>query len=169
MYSVRKAEFPVNGQGVFTYTAINKPAVTIFVTSDEQSLLDEQGHCKPGQKDPDPLEMFDTDNFISLTIGYYLAEFKIKITDEHKKVTKTTLTSLHNEAGGMEYNNTVSYWFSYDREALLLKYGKGHVMTQTTLMEYGFLKEEDGDQQIIRKKYEKFFNARQKKVCHCSI
>ena len=34
----------------------------------------------------------------------------------------------------------VSYWFSYDRDALVLKYGKGHVMTETTLLEYHFLK-----------------------------
>ena len=36
----------------------------------------------------------------------------------------------------------VSYWFSYDRDALTLKYGKGHVMTKTKLMEYDFLKGE---------------------------
>lgn len=50
--------------------------------------------------------------------------------------------------GGLEEGKKVSYWFSFNRDARVLKYGKGYIMEQTTLLTYQFpfpAKEEDPD------------------------
>ena len=45
----------------------------------------------------------------------------------------------------------VSYWFSYDRNLLTLKYGKGYRMTETTIMEHNFLKGLTPDEQRAKR------------------
>ena len=47
---------------------------------------------------------------------------------------------MNNEPdAGYDKDLKVSYWFSYNRDQLVIKYGKGHVMDETTLLEYDFL------------------------------
>ena len=48
---------------------------------------------------------------------------------------------------GYNEGRKVSYWFSYDRNLLTLKYGKGYRMTETTIMEHSFLKDLTSDMQ----------------------
>lgn len=59
----------------------------------------------------------------------------------------------------------VSYWYSYDRDNLVLKYGKGYRMEETTILKYDFLDGvSDKDQQDrIRQENYPYFNAEGKK------
>ena len=41
-------------------------------------------------------------------------------------------------SGGLEEGKKVSYWFSFNRNDRVLKYGKGHIMEQTTLLTQSF-------------------------------
>ena len=46
---------------------------------------------------------------------------------------------LHTEpSGGLEEGEKVSYWFSFNRNDRVLKYGKGYIMEQTTLLTQSF-------------------------------
>ena len=46
--------------------------------------------------------------------------------------------------GGLEIDKKVSYWFSFNRNDRILKYGKGYFMEETTILESRFPKT-DGD------------------------
>jgi len=72
---------------------------------------------------------------------------------------------VQNESVGYEEGRKISYWFSYDRDLLTLKYGKGYRMTETTLMTHDYL---DGivgkdDQMSIRKKLRYLFSPETRK------
>ena len=40
---------------------------------------------------------------------------------------------------GFEPGYKVAYWLSYDRDNLVIKYGKGYRMEETVIIEYDFL------------------------------
>jgi hypothetical protein len=44
------------------------------------------------------------------------------------------------EIGGGLEKGRVAYWYSYDRDNLVLKYGKGYIMEETTALIHDFLK-----------------------------
>ena len=48
---------------------------------------------------------------------------------------KGNLASPTGENGGLEIDKRVSYWFSFNRNDRILKYGKGYFMKETTLLE----------------------------------
>ena len=66
------------------------------------------------------------------------ARFKI-CQNNQVTVLKTVKGTFNNELVGYETHRKISYWFSYDRSRLVLKYGKGYRMEETTLMKYDFL------------------------------
>ena len=66
------------------------------------------------------------------------------IGDDYKQL-KQVQGIVKNEQVGYDPGRKISYWFSYDRDLLTLKYGKGYRMQQTTLMEFKFL---TGDEKI---------------------
>jgi hypothetical protein len=45
----------------------------------------------------------------------------------------------------------VAYWYSYDRDNLVLKYGKGYIMEETTILIHDFLKNVKPPQQTKTK------------------
>ncbi|XP_066935055.1 uncharacterized protein [Clytia hemisphaerica] len=156
----RTAVFPVNGQGTLVYTVRKKSQFTIYITPDKQKVpksLDFDSEFSEYEEE----QSFDTENYISLTVGENFARFKLKM---HKDGEERVLKEEYGKNIGIEPKELVSYWFSYDRDALTLKYGKGHVMTQTTLLEFPFLEgKSKGEEEHIRKKYNIFFNAEEKK------
>lgn len=98
------------------------------------------------------------ENYIVLHVRENFIQFAMKFDDEEEKPL------CHHNKFGIECGELVSYWFSYDRDALVLKYGKGHIMEETTLMTYDFLaKLSPEKKKEIRKKYYLFFNAEKKK------
>ena len=62
---------------------------------------------------------------------------------------------------GLEKGSNVSYWLSYDRDRLTLKYGKGYRMEETTLLVYDFLKDAKlpKEKSNVREQMYSFFNA----------
>eukprot|EP00112_Aurelia_sp_Birch-Aquarium-sp1_P019640 Seg490.1 transcript_id=Seg490.1/GoldUCD/mRNA.D3Y31 product="hypothetical protein" protein_id=Seg490.1/GoldUCD/D3Y31 len=126
--------FPVNGQGTFIYTRkFTEEDATgefaIVVTPEEVKLGDR------------PQE------YIALHITPTKASF-----NKQEKGSKEGVV-VEKEGIGSEPKRLLSYWFSYDRDACTVKYGKGYRMVETTLFTHDFLKKES------RKQLEKFFNA----------
>ena len=127
-------KFPVNGQGTFIYTrkftGENETGDFAIVVTPEK--------VKPGDR---PQE------YISLHVTPTKASFT-----KNEKGTKEGFV-VEKEGIGSEPKRLLSYWFSYDRDACTVKYGKGYRMVETTLFTHDFLKKES------RKQLEKFFNA----------
>ena len=85
------------------------------------------------------------------------AIFKMSIDGITTPLSEVTGAVKH-ELVGYEEGRKISYWFSYNRDLLELKYGKGYHMEETTLMKYSFLtgKEEADDE--IRKQLQYLFS-----------
>ena len=81
---LRKAVFPVNGQGTFIYTIRHKAEFTIFITPDKQKVPRLDADCNDAEVEVD--ESFDTDNFISLTVGDHFARFKLKMAKGEEEI-----------------------------------------------------------------------------------
>lgn len=127
--------FPVNGQGTFVF---NKDINSPFSISVE----DKRGHyCLV-------LEiMSDSVTFI-----------------KYEGKQKAKLSHLNKKGSGLE-KGKIAYWYSYDRDNLVLKYGKGYRMEETTILVHDFLANagSDDDKKQIRKDLYPFFNAEEKK------
>lgn len=108
-------DFPVIGQGTFIFNIQRKWEFYIVI--------------RPKLADG----VAGADNWIVLIIRSEGAAFYMY----HKKKPKYL---VHKENIGYESDSKISYWFSYDRDRLVIKYGKGYIMEQTTLLEHDFLK-----------------------------
>ena len=75
MPRVRKAVFPVNGQGTLIYTVKHKSEFTIYITPDKQKI---PRHDDDSDNEIEE-EEFHTDNYISLTVGDHFARFSLKM------------------------------------------------------------------------------------------
>ena len=82
-------------------------------------------------------------NYVALEVGIHTAEFKIKIGGEKHTLLKETGDV------GLDKGVTQTYWFSYDRDGKVIKYGKGHAMEETTLLMYDFKKSYDSKTTIF--------------------
>ena len=76
MSRIEKTVFPVNGQGTLIYTIKHKSEFTIYITPDKQKIpseivVDDDNECEE--------ESFQTDNYISLTVGDHVAKFNLKM------------------------------------------------------------------------------------------
>ena len=125
---------PVNGQGTLIIT---KNTQTPFLLSVEN----EKGHYR-----------------IILKIEKDQVSF-IKCIGDKDEV----LSSVRKKGSGIE-DGKISYWFSYDRDNLVLKYGKGYLLEETTILVHDFLqgnKPQEGMK--IRENLHPYFNAEDKK------
>lgn len=52
---------------------------------------------------------------------------------------------------GFDPDNVTSYWFSLNRDQLVIKYGKGYLMEETTLLTYDFLAGLSADERMQRR------------------
>ncbi len=121
--------FPVNGQGTFVYTKNVPEKFAIYVT--------------PKKND----ERKVPSKYIKLEVGLGEAKFMLNNDDGKGEIQLGSTT-----AEGAEPNILLSYWLSYDRDACVIKYGKGYVMVQTTLLKYDFLEGLSEQEQEERKK-----------------
>ena len=78
--------------------------------------------------------------YVEVAIGPKGAVFKYRNSDGKNG----DLASTTGKNGGLEIDKRVSYWFSFNRNGRILKYGKGYFMEETTLLmkEFPFPKSE---------------------------
>ncbi|XP_022105949.1 uncharacterized protein LOC110987493 [Acanthaster planci] len=108
-----KKPFPVIGQGTFIFNADRR--FQPFYISVEDA------------EDEYPM--------IALHVGNDCASF---IIQRKRDRCPKELKRIDQAGCGVE-EGKVSYWYSYDRDNLVLKYGKGYRMEETTLMTHDFL------------------------------
>lgn len=139
---MEKRPFPVNGQG------------TLIFNTDRKGLpfyacVEEEGDEVNG------------DIWLGLQVRKDFAAFLQK---GKGKMGPVELVRITMEGCGLEEGH-VSYWYSYDRNNLVLKYGKGYRMEETTLMEFDFLKGVEGEeaQMKVREELYPYFNAEKPK------
>ena len=126
-------EFPASGQGTIVF---NLERATPF------SLL-----VRPKQPPPLVLKNFESQEIL-LEIDKDAVYFKL-----NAKSTTKTLTEVYGKTKlartvGIEQGCVTSYWLSYDASNMVLKYGKGYCMNETTIMEYSFLKDLTAEEQM---------------------
>ncbi|XP_074641401.1 uncharacterized protein LOC141899145 [Tubulanus polymorphus] len=129
-----KKTFPVNGQGTVIF---NEQTDKPFVISVENN----------------------SGNGISLCVNSHDEVTFVK----HANGVHEELTRLREDGRGFE-NRKIAYRYSYDRDNLVLKYGKGYRMEETTIMTHDFLKgaKTPDEEKQIRKELYPFFNAEEK-------
>ena len=143
-----KKDFPVVGQGTLIFSIQRHSPFFIVI--------------RPKLDPPQP----GADQWISLEVYEKLARFKI-CQDGKVTVLKTVEGTVNNELVGYEKERKISYWFSYDRSRLVLKYGKGYRMEETTLMTYDFLRpdgQEVKDPEKVREKMKYLFSPMIRRV-----
>ena len=114
-------DFPVTGQGTLIFSIHRNTKFFIVI----RPKLD---HGKPGANE-----------WISLSVKENSASFSMH-HDGEVKTLETVSEMVKNQPVGYEPGRKVSYWLSYNRDNLTIKYGKGYCMSETTLMTYDFLK-----------------------------
>lgn len=135
-------QFPVNGQGTFIYTRkfskeTESGEFAIVVTPENRKA----------PKTPE--------EYIVLKVECEKVEFVMKRKDEDQVL----LAEKYGDDIGCDPEHLVTYWYSYDRDACILKYGKGYRMVETTLLQHDFLKGmSDKAKERERKKLANFFN-----------
>ncbi|CAG2219578.1 unnamed protein product [Mytilus edulis] len=74
------------------------------------------------------------------------------------------LSSVRKKGSGIE-DGKISYWFSYDRDNLVLKFGKGYLMEDTTILVHDFLKgTKPQEGKKTRENLHPYFNAEDKNL-----
>jgi len=106
--------FPVVGQGIISFNIVRGTEFAIVVTP-------------PGT--PPAWQ------WLALEIHKDKAIFRLGQEFDQPKV----LCVSRKKDTGYEANEKVSYWLSFDRDRLVVKYGKGYFMEETTLLGYDFL------------------------------
>ena len=142
--------FPVNGQGTLIYTKKGEDDFAIIVTPNKSDSKSKQGVLP--------------ETFIALVVEIERAAFYMKVPkyDEPKLLREKTDTKDYKY--GTEENLLTSYWFSYDRDACVLKYGKGYRMVETTLLQYDLKKDyEFASEEERTTTLKSFFNATDKR------
>ena len=132
-------DFPVVGEGTLIFSIQRSTPFSIVI--------------RPKLEEGEP----GADQWISLEVHQARAIFKMSIDGITTTLSEVTGVVKH-ELVGYEEGRKISYWFSYNRDLLELKYGKGYHMEETTLMKYSFLtgKEEADDE--IRKQLQYLFS-----------
>ena len=139
-------DFPVVGQGTLIFSIERNSPFFILI----RPKLDAGN---PG-----------ADEWIALGVHKDKALFTMFLEGVHHHL-KEVRGEVNHESVGYDEGRKISYWFSYDRDLLTLKYGKGYRMTETTLMTDDFL---DGivskdNQMEIRKKLRYLFSPETRK------
>ena len=105
------------------------------------------------------------DQWISLEIGNNCVAFKLHIDGKTTTLATRFGKTERGECVGYEEGRKISYWFSYDRSLLTLKYGKGYRMTETTILEHNFIKDMTPKKQSEERERLKYlFNPEYKRV-----
>ena len=78
-------------------------------------------------------------HYLSLNVSSNSAWFSMKMDGREIDVESiTTVFGNDNLDLGLEAQVVTTYWLSYDRDNMIIKYGKGYAMQETTLMQCDF-------------------------------
>ena len=150
-------DFPVVGQGTVIFNMQRSTPFCIVIRPKPKPIRDDD-------TPDDPCE------WISLEVEKSAVRFKLHIDKKTTVVAKQHGEIKHGETKyrekvGYIEGRKVSYWFSYDRNLLILKYGKGYRMTETTIMEHDFLKDLTPDEQRAkREKLHRLFSPEIRRI-----
>lgn len=75
--------------------------------------------------------------YVEVEINRETAVFKYRMPGVGQ-IEKGTVAFITGKNGGLEIDKRVSYWFSFNRNDRILKYGKGYFMEETTLLTQKF-------------------------------
>ena len=130
-----RKQFPVIGKGTFLFNiARNNP---FYITVRDN-----------------PTDDLKLDSWIGLTVTKERVSFLNKVLDEDPETLREeTSSELFGSNIGIEPDYTCTYWLSYDRDRMVIKYGKGYRMKKTTILEYNFDHLESDRKELIRKEF----------------
>ena len=127
---------PLSGEGVVSANIERRTTFLIRIRPALQLAI-----CDNKMQTEEADEEADEEGYVEVEISTGGAILKAK-----KPSGKVEEKGHTKPGGGLEEGKKVSYWFSFNRDARVLKYGKGYIMEQTTLCEFPFEeKEEDPD------------------------
>ena len=143
-------DFPVIGQGtlIFSIERSTKFSIVIRPKLKPDEYADVNADCDVGMRE-----------WIALTVDANSATFSMY----HKGILVRDLVTVkgmvRDQPVGFEPDRKISYWLSYNRDLLTIKYGKGYCMEETTLMTHNFLKGvPEKEQEATRTEYEFLFS-----------
>ena len=74
------------------------------------------------------------------------------------------LSEIERDGVGFDTDEKTSYWLSFDRDRLIVKYGKGYCMEETTILQHRFLTTSEIDNKKTRENLAYLFHPGIKKV-----
>ena len=135
--------FPVVGQGIISFNIIRGTSFSIVI--------------KPTGKPP---------SWQWMALEVYRKKIIFRLGKKPGEPRQLCICKEGEEAGFVE-NEKISYWVSFDRDRLVVKYGKGYFMEDTTIFAYNFLEKagkDEGEQKRIRKEMAYLFNPIDRKL-----
>ena len=133
--------YPMKGQGTLTFNLVRCTPFTISISPAQGPLA-----CS-------------TPGYIALKIGQDEAQFVLCQPDG----TEQLLVETNKNTPGFVPEYITSYWYSFDHFNLVVKYGKGYIMEETTLLSYDFLKDAP-DPKKVRENMSFIFGPKVEKV-----
>jgi len=101
------------------------------------------------------------DTYLALHVDFTKAWFSMKRNGQRvEDLTDNTEVTLGSDRNlGLDPDTITTYWLSYDRDNMCLKYGKGYAMEETTLLTCDFSEGADTVPKLAkkRKQYKEFF------------
>ena len=136
--------FPLKGQGIFMFNLVRDTPFSIFISPENVVAP----HATPG--------------YIALKIGKDTAQFVLCKPDSEP----TVLAETAEKNPGFVPKFITTYWYSFDHCNLVVKYGKGYAMEETTLLEHSFIPAgaTDDRKETIRDEMGFVFSPKVKKV-----
>lgn len=128
---------PLSGEGVVSVNTQRRTTFAIRIRPARKPAI-----CDNKMQTEEADEGADENGYVEVEISTSGAIFKAK--KPCSKIEQLNRTSEPSQ--GLEEGKKVSYWFSFNRDDRVLKYGKGYIMEQTTLLTHEFpFPEEDSD------------------------
>ena len=94
----------------------------------------------------------DIESWIGLTVSKERVSFLDKINGgAPQTLCEATSSEFFGSNVGIEPEYICTYWLSYDRDRMVIKYGKGYRMEKTTILEYTFANLEKEKREEIRR------------------
>lgn len=108
-----------------------------------------------GERNPDnDQDLTKYENYFALNVDHEKAWFSINrngMSTDLSDNTDVVFTGLKGGLG-LEPDTITTYWLSYDRDNMMVKYGKGYAMEETTLLECDFSEGAETPEKLARKR-----------------
>ena len=91
-------------------------------------------------------------NYLALHLDHQKAWFSMKKDGTRVDLSSCLLEVATNTSLGLKSEVATTYWLSYDRDNMVVKYGKGYAMEQTTLLICDFSEGAKTDKELASKR-----------------